>query len=40
MGGRIPPANQENLHETVDTQLFMEEPAETNTTEFKLLAKH
>jgi|SRR5215469_2589419 len=37
--GVIPAARQENLYETVDTRVFMEEPAETGTTEFKLLGK-
>jgi len=31
---------QEELYDTVDTHIFMEQPAGPNTTQFKLLAKH
>lgn len=38
--GVIKPANPEDLYETEDMRVFMEEPAQAGTAEFKLLAKY
>jgi len=35
----VVPIKREGLYETVDTRVFLEQPAEANTMQFKLLAK-
>jgi hypothetical protein len=35
----VVPIKREGLFETVDTRVFLEQPAEANATQFKLLAK-